>query len=47
MAHPGRARMMDRAARGLGKVFWTRGFEPRFYGARELNRLDRISPSAA
>lgn len=47
MAHPERARMMDRAARGLGKVFWTRGFEPRFYGARELNRLDRISPSAA
>ena len=47
MAHPGRARMMDRAARGLGKVFWTRGFERRFYGIRELHRLERISPSTA
>ncbi|HVL42182.1 MAG TPA: glycosyltransferase family 2 protein, partial [Brevundimonas sp.] len=39
-ARPGRAEMYDRAARGLGKVFWTRGFEPHFYGARELARLD-------
>jgi hypothetical protein len=38
---------MDRTARGLGKVFWMRGFEPHFYGARELARLDRISPSVA
>lgn len=37
---PGRAEMYDRAARGLGKVLWTRGFEPHFYGARELARLD-------
>ena len=47
MARPSRARMMDRAARGLGKIFWMKGFEPRFYGARELARLDRVSPSAA
>lgn len=47
IAHPSRARMMDRAARGLGKIFWMRGFEPRFYGARELARLNAISPSAA
>lgn len=39
-ARPGRAEMYDRAARGLGKVFWTREFEPHFYGARELARLD-------
>ncbi|WP_298163470.1 glycosyltransferase family 2 protein [Brevundimonas sp.] len=47
MAHPSRAHLMDRAARGLGKIFWMKGFEPRFYGARELARLDRVSPSAA
>lgn len=39
-ARPGRAEMYDRAARGLGKVFWMRGFEPHFYGARELARLN-------
>lgn len=39
-ARPGRVEMYDRAARGLGKVLWTRGFEPHFYGARELARLD-------
>lgn len=39
-ARPERAEMYDRAARGLGKVLWTRGFEPQFYGARELARLD-------
>ncbi|MEJ6788357.1 glycosyltransferase family 2 protein [Brevundimonas sp. BR2-1] len=39
-ARPGRAEMYDRAARGLGKVLWTRGFEPHFYGARELARLN-------
>jgi glycosyltransferase involved in cell wall biosynthesis len=50
VAHPARAAMMDRTARGLGKVFWMKGFEPHFYGARELARLDRtapVSPSAA
>lgn len=43
--HPARARAMDRAARGLGKVLWAPMFEPKFYGARELARLERISPS--
>jgi succinoglycan biosynthesis protein ExoM len=47
IAHPRRADMMDRTARGLGKVFWMRGFEPQLYGARELRRLDAVSPSAA
>ena len=47
IAHPSRARMMDKAARGLGKIFWMKGFEPRFYGARELARLNAVSPSAA
>jgi len=42
-AHPARAGMMDRTARGLGKVFWTRGFEPRFYGTRELARLNGLT----
>ena len=46
-AHPSRAGLMDKAARGLGKILWMKGFEPRFYGARELARLDRVSPSAA
>lgn len=45
-AHPARAGMMDRVARGLGKVFWTRGFEPRFYGTSELARLKRLTASA-
>ncbi len=47
IAHPSRAGLMDRTARGLGKVFWMKGFEPQFYGARELARLERHSPSAA
>ncbi|RZJ19485.1 MAG: glycosyltransferase family 2 protein [Brevundimonas sp.] len=37
---PSRAQMMDQAARGIGKVLWIKGLEPRFYGARELARLD-------
>ena len=37
---PRRADAYDRAARGAGKLLWTRGFEPAFYGARELARLD-------
>lgn len=37
---PRRADVMDRAARGLGKVLWAPGFEPRFYGAAELARLE-------
>ncbi|AQR62128.1 family 2 glycosyl transferase [Brevundimonas sp. LM2] len=46
VAHPARATMLDRAARGLGKLFWTQGFEPRFYGARELARLDGLRAPA-
>lgn len=37
---PKRAQAYDRAARGIGKIFWMKGFEPHFYGARELARLD-------
>jgi len=37
---PSRAQIMDRAARGVGKVLWMKGLEPRFYGARELARLE-------
>jgi hypothetical protein len=33
----GRAEPLDRAARGLGKIFW--GFEPRFYGSAGLARM--------
>lgn len=47
VAHPRRADLMDKAARGLGKLFWTKGFEPQLYGARELQRLENVSPSAA
>ena len=39
---PRRAGFYDRTARGLGKVFWMKGFEPRFYGASELARLQRL-----
>lgn len=38
---PRRADMLDRAARGVGKLFWMSGLEPHFYGARELARLER------
>lgn len=37
---PRRAEFYDRTARGIGKLFWMKGFEPHFYGARELARLD-------
>jgi hypothetical protein len=40
MASPKRAEMYDRTARGIGKLFWMKGLEPRFYGARELARLE-------
>lgn len=36
LRHPSRARAYDRLARGLGKVLWQRGFEPRLYGANLL-----------
>lgn len=38
---PARAEWTDRAARGLGKLFWMKAFEPRFYGAAELARSAR------
>lgn len=37
-----RADWTDRAARGLGKVFWMKPFEPQFYGLAELKRAQRI-----
>ena len=37
---PRRADLLDRAARGVGKLFWMKGLEPHFYGARELARLE-------
>ncbi|MDP2765052.1 MAG: glycosyltransferase family 2 protein [Brevundimonas sp.] len=40
IASPRRAEMYDRTARGVGKLFWMKGFEPQFYGARELARLE-------
>ena len=40
IASPKRAEMYDRTARGVGKLFWMKGFEPHFYGAREVARLD-------
>ena len=43
IASPKRAEMYDRAARGVGKLFWMKGFEPHFYGAREVARLERSS----
>lgn len=39
VASPKRAEMYDRTARGVGKLLWMKGFEPHFYGARELARL--------
>lgn len=41
MQGPHRAEMYDRTARGAGKLFWMKGFEPHFYGARELARLEK------
>ena len=40
IASPKRAEKYDRTARGVGKLFWMKGFEPHFYGARELARLE-------
>ncbi len=42
IASPRRAEMYDRTARGVGKLFWMKGFEPHFYGARELARLEAV-----
>ena len=33
-------RLLDRAVRGLGKLFWTRGFEPKVYGQAEVDRAE-------
>ncbi|MFN3836238.1 MAG: glycosyltransferase family 2 protein [Brevundimonas sp.] len=38
LRRPDRAGIYDRCARGLGKVFWTRRFEPKLYGAAMLSR---------
>ena len=43
LARPSRAEAMDRAARGLGKLLWMPGLEPRFYGQAEIDRLARVS----
>lgn len=43
IASPRRAQMYDRTARGVGKLFWMKGFEPRFYGSAEIARLDRAA----
>jgi hypothetical protein len=43
IASPKRAQMYDRTARGVGKLFWMKGFEPRFYGSAEVARLDRAA----
>ena len=40
IASPRRAELYDRTARGVGKLFWMKGLEPHFYGARELARLN-------
>jgi hypothetical protein len=34
------AATLDRAARGLGKLFWMRGLEPKLYGRAELARAE-------
>lgn len=39
---PKRADLYDRTARGVGKLLWMKGFEPHFYGARELARLEAV-----
>ena len=41
LRRPSRAQVYDRLARGLGKVFWTRGFEPKLYGAAMLRKSGR------
>jgi hypothetical protein len=46
LRRPERADMLDRTARGLGKVLWTGRFEPKFYGAAEVRRTDAASIAA-
>jgi succinoglycan biosynthesis protein ExoM len=38
LRRPSRAGAYDRLARGLGKIFWMKAFEPRLYGAALLSR---------
>ena len=38
LRRPNRAQRYDHCARGLGKVFWNKGFEPKLYGAALLKR---------
>lgn len=40
LRRPDRAHIYDHCARGLGKVFWTKGFEPKLYGAAMIRRTD-------
>lgn len=39
--------LLDRAARGLGKVLWAPVFEPRFYGAAEVRRSGSVETCSA
>jgi len=38
LRRPSRAETLDRMTRGLGKMFWTKGFEPKLYGAAMLKK---------
>ena len=44
---PARAGLLDRTARGLGKILWMPRFEPRFYGAAEVLRSGPEGPCSA
>lgn len=41
LRRPSRVRAYDRLARGLGKVFWMKGFEPKLYGTALLDATPR------
>ncbi len=43
LRHPRRADMLDRTARGLGKMLWWDVLAPRFYGSAEILRSDAVS----
>jgi len=47
LGRPDRAESLDRAVRGLGKLFWAPGFEPRFYGAAGLACRERTEIGSA
>lgn len=38
-------RLLDKAVRGLGKLLWTRGFEPKVYGQAEIARSGAVLAS--